>query len=75
MKCNYFKNTISKKACEEYVTNILPELIENDSEQNIFNFDKLDLFLKYLLDRTLIFKGESCYSGKKFKERISFSRC
>jgi len=33
--------------------------------------DETALFFKCLLDRTFIFKGETCSGGKKSKERIT----
>jgi len=53
------------------VTYILPGLIQNYSEQDIFNFEELGLFFKCLPDRTSTFKGKSCHGGKKSKERIT----
>lgn len=35
---------VSETDCEDYVTNILPGLIQNYSDQDIFNFDELGLF-------------------------------
>ncbi|XP_050064482.1 tigger transposable element-derived protein 4-like [Aphis gossypii] len=62
---------VSETDCNDYVTNILPGLIQNYSEQDIFNFDELGLFFKCLPDRTLTFKGKPCHGGKKSKERIT----
>jgi len=62
---------VSEPDCDDYVTNILPGLIQNYSEQDIFNFDELGLFFKCLPDRTLTFKDKPCHGGKKSKERIT----
>ncbi|XP_053957785.1 tigger transposable element-derived protein 4-like [Anastrepha ludens] len=56
---------------DEWVTNVLPKLIENYNINDIFNADETALFFKCLPTKTLAFKNEKCFGGKQSKERIT----
>lgn len=56
---------------DEWVTNVLPKLLEKYDENDIFNADETGLFFKCLPNKTMAFKNEKCFGGKNSKERIT----
>lgn len=56
---NLFKEETAKK------------IMENYSENDIFNADETALFYKLLPDRSLVFKGETCKGVTRSKQRIT----
>ena len=54
-----------------WTSNVLPGLLANYSEENIFNADETGLFYHLQPNRTLHFRGEKCTGGKQSKERLS----
>lgn len=63
--------SVSDHDCETYIKDVLPSLLQNYSENDIFNADETGLFYKCLPDKTLAFKNEDCHGSKKSKERIT----
>lgn len=67
--------SVSEFDCKGNATNVLPELIENYCKQKTFNFDELGFFIKFLPDKSLMFKRSCCHGGKKLRKKYSFSGC
>ena len=63
--------SVSEQDCQTYVKDILPGLLQDYSENDIFNADETGLFYKCLPDKTLAYKSENCHGGKKSKDRIT----
>jgi len=57
--------------CLEWTNNVLTGLLENYSEENIFNDDETGLFHKCTPDKSMAFKSESCQGGKRSKDRVT----
>lgn len=55
----------------DWINNVLPNIIEQYDHNDIFNADETGLFYKCLPSRTLAFKNEKCVGGKKSKDRIT----
>ncbi|GBM26417.1 Tigger transposable element-derived protein 4 [Araneus ventricosus] len=53
----------------------IPEVLQEFSQQNIFITDETGLFFKCLPTKTLAFKGDKCFGGKKSKQRITVLLC
>lgn len=49
----------------------LPGLLQKFALCDIFNCDEFGLFFRCLPDKTMAFKEDKCYGGKKSKERIT----
>lgn len=64
-------NDVSEEVSHQWVTKILPTLLQRFSPSDIFNGDETGLFWKLTPQRTLAFVGEKCYGGKHSKERIT----
>ena len=56
---------------ETWTENILPSLLAEYPEENVFNADETGLFYHMMPNKTLHFRGERCTGGKQSKERIS----
>lgn len=63
--------SVSDVNCEEYRLTILPSILEGYSESDIFNVYETGFYYKCLPDRTLAFKNDKCYGGKRSKDRIT----
>ncbi|GBO16548.1 Tigger transposable element-derived protein 4 [Araneus ventricosus] len=61
---------VPEEVCDCWMQKI-PETLQEFSPQNIFNADKTGLFFKCLPTKTLAFKGDKCFGGKKSKQRIT----
>lgn len=59
------------KSSEYWKNNVLPDLIRQFHENDIFNADETGIFFKCLPNKTLAFKGQKCFGGKHSKERIT----
>ncbi len=57
------------------MNNILPDLIKDYEEHDIFNADETSLFYKALPDKTLHYKVLPCNEVKVHKERLSLLLC
>lgn len=57
--------------CDKWKRDVLPSLLKDYQEQDIFNADETGLFFKCLPDKTLTFKNEKCHGGKHSKERVT----
>ena len=51
----------------------LPEIIDGYAKDNIWNMDKMGVFLKALPDRGFVAKGKECMGGKISKHRITIA--
>ena len=58
-----------------WTENVLPSILANYSQDDIYNADEMGLFYHMQPDRTLHFRGERCTGGKQSKERISVLVC
>ncbi|GBM19435.1 Tigger transposable element-derived protein 4 [Araneus ventricosus] len=65
---------VPEEVCDCWMQKI-PEVLQEFSQQNIFNADVTGLFLKCLPTKTLAFKGDKCFGGKKSKQRITVLLC
>lgn len=59
------------QSSEDWKKNVLPDLIRQYDENDIFNADETGIFFKCLPNKTLAFKGQKCFGGKNSKERIT----
>ena len=59
----------------DWLSQTLPSLLAEYKPNNIFNADETGLFWKYLPDKTMSFKGDTCSGGKRSKERITVMVC
>ena len=53
----------------------LPAALKEYSLADIYNADETALFYKLMLNKTLEFKGNTCFGGKSSKERITALLC
>ena len=53
----------------------MKEILEKYAPEDIYKADEAGLFFQLLPDRTLAFKGEECYGGKKSKQRLTVVLC
>jgi len=65
---------VPEEVCDSWMQKI-PEILKEFSPQNIFNADETGLFFKCLPTKTLAFKGDKCFGGKKSKQRITVLLC
>ena len=63
--------SVSDTLVDNWLTLNIPTLLSGYEARNIYNADETGLFFRLLLDKTLIFKKESCHGGKHSKERIT----
>lgn len=56
---------------DEWLAKDLPGLIHRYDKNDIFNADETGVFFKCLPNKTLAFKNEKCFGGKKSKDRIT----
>lgn len=63
--------SVPEEDCQNYINDVLPGLLENYSENDVFNADETGLFWRCLPNKTLAFKKEDCHGGKQSKERIT----
>jgi hypothetical protein len=61
----------SEEDCTNWKRDVLPNLLKNYRECDVFNADETGLFFKCLPDKTLTFKYEKCHGGKHSKERVT----
>jgi hypothetical protein len=66
---------IDRDTAAKWMNNILPDLIKDYEEHDIFNADETSLFYKALPDKTLHYKGLPCNEVKVHKERLSLLLC
>jgi hypothetical protein len=62
---------VSEEDCTNWKRNVLPNLLKNYRECDVFNADETGLFFRCLPDKTLTFKHEKCHGGKHSKERVT----
>ena len=67
--------SVSQDVVDEWLSETLPQLLQDYSARDIFNADETGLFWRLLPDKTFSFKGDKCHGGKKSKERISLLVC
>nr|XP_042904651.1 tigger transposable element-derived protein 6 [Parasteatoda tepidariorum] len=53
----------------------MTDILQKYKPENVYNADEAGLFFQLLPDRTLAFKGEKCYGGKKSKQRLTVLLC
>ena len=49
----------------------MPQLLRQYKPENIYNADETGLFWRLTPQKSLVFKNEKCFGGKKAKERIT----
>jgi hypothetical protein len=52
-----------------------PSLLSEHHPTDVFNADECGLFSNLLLDKTYVFKGESCHVSKRSEDRITVLVC
>lgn len=71
-KMNGESASVDPETSEKWRTEALKlDLCKNYEPGEIFNLDECGLFYRMVPDRTLSFKDEKCYGGKKSKERLT----
>ena len=55
----------------EWTENVLPSLLADYDESDIYNADETGFFYQMQPNKTLHFRGERCTGGKQSKERLS----
>ncbi|GBM07053.1 Tigger transposable element-derived protein 4 [Araneus ventricosus] len=60
---------------DDWIRNILPDLIKGYEQKVIFNADETGLFYKLLPSKTLAIKSDTCHGGKNSKVRLAVSLC
>ena len=58
-------------AMVNWMENVLPQLLRQYKPENIYNADETWLFWRLTPQKSLVFKNEKCFGGKKAKERIT----
>ena len=59
------------KSAEKWLSDVLPNLIQDWSPEDIYNCDETGLFYRALPDGTYALKGEKVAGGKKCKQRLT----
>lgn len=65
------QSAADKEGANDWIKNILPNLIKNYKEIDIYNADESGLFYKALPNGTLASKGEKVEGGKVQKDRLT----
>lgn len=70
------KNTAGESGSVDYESaaawmQSLDPILNEYEPKNIFNADETGLFFKCTPEKTYMFKGDSCFGGKKSKERVT----
>ena len=63
------------KSAEKWLSDVLPNLIQGWSPEDIYNCDETGLFYQALPDGTYALKGEKVAGGKKCKQRLTVLLC
>ncbi|XP_054708071.1 tigger transposable element-derived protein 4-like [Uloborus diversus] len=62
---------VSDESCEQWKNEVLKPVLKEYQPKDVFNCDEMGLFFKCLPDKTLTFKGDECFGGKRSKDRIT----
>ncbi|XP_054709229.1 tigger transposable element-derived protein 4-like [Uloborus diversus] len=62
---------VSDESCEQWKNEVLKPVLKEYQPKDVFNCDEMGLFFKCLPDKTLTFKGDKCFGGKRSKDRIT----
>lgn len=65
----------NREGAQQWAENILPLLLNEYSEDDIYNADESALFYECLPNRTMAFKGDKCSGGKRSKVRLTLLFC
>ncbi|XP_062538390.1 tigger transposable element-derived protein 4-like [Armigeres subalbatus] len=55
----------------DWMSNVLPGLINEYEPNDIFNADETGLFFKCLPEKSFVFRSETCHGGKYSKQRLT----
>ncbi|XP_056008513.1 tigger transposable element-derived protein 6-like [Ostrea edulis] len=69
------KKDADQEAVNHWIDNILPNLLETYSPDNIFNADETGIYYRALPDGTLTFKTDAIAGSKKAKDRVTAMVC
>ena len=69
------RESVDEMSTDAWVEQVLNPTLARYKPKDVFNADESGLFWRLLPDKTLAFKGEKCFGGKKSKERITFLVC
>lgn len=62
---------VNKDTVENFLNNLLPDIIKGYHPKNIFNANETAFFFKALPNRTMQYKNVDCNSTSIIKERLS----
>ncbi|GBL74310.1 Tigger transposable element-derived protein 6 [Araneus ventricosus] len=61
---------VDASSCEEWLSE-LPSLLKDYKTDDVFNANETGLFFQCFPNKTAVFKGEECHSGKQSKLRVT----
>ena len=64
-------NAVDDVTVNHWKTNVLPDIIKNYEERDIYNTDETGMFYNLLPHKTLARKDDPCHGGKRSKERLT----
>ncbi|XP_052071173.1 tigger transposable element-derived protein 4-like [Mytilus californianus] len=70
-KCHGEKKDADTEAADDWVTNVLPEILMNYNPDDIYNADETGLYYRAIPDGTLTEKFHDVAGSKKSKDRIT----
>lgn len=62
-------------AATQWKINVLPQLLQRYSDDDVYNADESALFYECLPNQTLAFKSDDCSGGKRSKQRVTLLFC
>ena len=69
------RGAVDEEKTDAWIEDVLKPTLSKYDSKDIFNADETGLFWRLLPDKTLAFKSEKCYGGKKSKDRITVMVC
>jgi hypothetical protein len=69
------KKDADQEAADQWINNILPQLLETYSPENVYNADETGIYYRALPDGTLTFKTDKIAGSKKAKDRVTVLVC
>jgi hypothetical protein len=64
-----------QEAADHWINNILPQLLETYSPENVYSADETGIYYRALPDGTLTFKTDKIAGSKKAKDRVAVLVC
>ena len=69
------RGAVDEEKTDAWIEDVLKPTLSKYDSKDIFNADETGLVWRLLPDKTLAFKSEKCFGGKKSKDRITVMVC